>query len=213
MSPGSEPLDTTFPRDSRQVFGDDRALLIHGNSELILIPSFPQQSTITKWALPPSRSYHERIGRSLPRRRRLRRGRGGFGAAGGFDGGVFGPLLAERARHACGWWRGQGGGIAGSSPGTVSGLGGAGAGASSIRAGSSWSGRGMMILSPTVRRSRVGDDLLVGRPEGLVIPARPVVEQRDRPEVLAAADRVECTGTDRESLPELESDNKPPPRA
>ena len=53
-----------------------------------------------------SRSYHERIGRSLPRRRRLRRGGGGLGAAGGFDGGVFGPLLAERAGRACGWWRG-----------------------------------------------------------------------------------------------------------
>ncbi len=35
-----------------------------------------------------------------------------------------------------------------------------------------------------------GDGILVGRPEGLAIPARPVVEQRDRPEVLAAADRV-----------------------
>ena len=35
-----------------------------------------------------------------------------------------------------------------------------------------------------------GDGILVGRPEGLAIPARPVVEQRDRPEVLAVADRV-----------------------
>ena len=36
----------------------------------------------------------------------------------------------------------------------------------------------------------VGDGILVGRPEGPGIPARPVVEQRDRPEVLAVADRV-----------------------
>src|SRR5271157_4159215 len=101
-------------------------------SELILIPSFLQQSTITKWALPPSQSYHERIGRSLPRPRRRRRGRGEFGAAGGFDGGVFGPLLVERARHACGWWRGGGGGGGGG--------GGAGGGGGHFRGGGGWGG-------------------------------------------------------------------------
>src|SRR5271157_3117231 len=137
-------------------------------SELILIPSFLQQSTITKWALPPSQSYHERIGRSLPRPRRRRRGRGEFGAAGGFDGGVFGPLLVERARHACGWWRGD----------------------------LLDQGRVELIdprdddLVADGQAVEGGDGILVGRPEGLAIPARPVVEQRDRPEVLAAADRV-----------------------
>src|SRR5271157_4457713 len=156
-------------------------------SELILIPSFLQQSTITKWALPPSQSYHERIGRSLPRPRRRRRGRGEFAAAGGFDGGVFGPLLVERARHACGWGRGEGRRFG-----------------EGHRLGDGRGRRGNLLDQGRVelidprdddlvadgQAVEGGDGILVGRPEGLAIPARPVVEQRDRPEVLAAADRV-----------------------
>ena len=159
-------------------------------SELILLPSFPQRSTITKRALPPSKSNHERIGRSLPRRRRLRRGRGGVGAAGGFDGGVFGLVLAERARHACGWWRERGEDrrfVAGRRLGEGRG-----------RRGAHIDQGLVELVGPRdddlvadVQAVGVGDGLLVGRPEGLVIPFRLVVELRDRPEGLAAADRVD----------------------
>ena len=69
------------------------------------------------------------------------------------------------------------------------------------------------LVADGFRRSMSGTAFLVGCPERLAIPARPVVEQRDRPEVFAAADGVGVRVVDRGSPPEWRSSNTPPPRA
>ena len=107
----------------------------------------------------------------------------GTPAGGGATGGANGPGSPAGGG-------GGGSGFAGSGAGPISGRAGRASGAGSIRDGSSWSGRGMTILSPGVRRSMAGTLALLAAQRALAKRLRLVVLLRDRPEVLADADRV-----------------------